>query len=486
MPRERQLQRVVVIGAGVTGLTTAWKLRKEGHTVTVIERSDRADGCIQSMRMGEWLVEAGPNTMLLNDQKLLDFFDGIGLGEELLVAAPEAKNRFIVRDGRPVAAPMSLLQFLRTPLLSGGAKWRLFREPFIRPAKPGVEESVAQFARRRLGAEVVDYAINPLIGGIYAGDPEKLSVRYAFPMLHRFDHDHGSLLSGARAARRARKESGEKCFKSRSISFTRGLQMIIDALVHQVGDSLFTRATITAIEGPVTPPVEGSASTWRVRYERNGEGPAEVETDRVIVAIPGHAAAQLPMAVDGPHPLRELAEIKYPPVTCVALGFLREQVRHPLDGYGVLVPAREGFHILGTLFSSSLFPGRAPAGHVLLSTFLGGMRQPELAGRSHPELCALILEDLGKLLSVSDQPVFAKVTAWERAIPQYNLGYERFHRAMEQAEAGYPGLVVGGHIRDGVSVGDCIRAGMKLAGRATGSLSAQHTGEPAGGGSSYR
>ncbi len=463
MQREKQRLRVVVIGAGVTGLTAAWKLREEGHDATVIERGERAGGSIRTFRSDGWLVEAGPNTMLVDDPARLDFFSAIGIGGDLLEAAPGAKNRFIARAGQPVAAPMSPLQFLKTPLLGAGAKWRLLREPFVRRGKLDAEESVAQFARRRLGAEVADYAINPFVGGIYAGDPEKLSMRHAFPTLHRFDREHGSLLAGARAARRARRASGEKRFKPRSISFTHGLQMIIDALVQQVGDSLCHRATLTSIE----PRAAGEErAAWTARFQRDGEEPAEIEADRVIVAVPGHAAALLPLVVDGPHPLRELAEIEYPPVTSVALGFRREQVAHPLDGYGVLVPEKEGFNILGALFSSTLFAGRAPEGHVLLTTFVGGMRQPALARKPSAELQALVLEDLGKLLGVSGEPVFMHATAWERAIPQYNLGYDRFHRAMAIAESALPGLLIGGHIRDGVSVGDCIRAGMKLAERA--------------------
>lgn len=463
MQREKQTLSIVVIGAGVTGLVAAWKLRQQGHRVTVIERSDRAGGVIRSFRADGWLVEAGPNTMLLDDPAQLEFLSEIGLGGERLEAGPEAKNRFIVRGGQPVAAPMSPLQFFKTPLLSRGAKWRLLREPFVRRGKVDTEESAASFARRRLGAEVVDYGINPFVGGIYAGDPEKLSLRHAFPTLHRFEREHGSLVAGARHERRARKASGEKRFKRRSISFTGGMQTIIDALVQQVGDSLFNQARLDSIEPRAS---GGEGAAWMVRFQRTGEDPAEIEADRVIVSVPGYAAAQLPFTVEGPHPLRELAEIEYPPVTSVALGFRREQVAHPLNGYGMLVPAKENFSILGTLFNSTLFPGRAPEGHVLLTTFVGGARQPELARKPPAEMQALVLADLGKLLGVSGELVFMRATVWERAIPQYNIGYDRFHRTMETAESALPGLFIGGHVRDGVSLGGCIRGGMKLAARA--------------------
>jgi oxygen-dependent protoporphyrinogen oxidase len=459
MHREKSSKRIVVVGAGVTGLTAAWKLRREGHAVSIIERSEHAGGSIRTTRTDGWIVEAGPNTMLVNEQPLLDFFAEIGLEPDLLEASKEANKRYIVRRGTPVAAPMSLGQFLGTPLLSGGAKLRLLCEPFVGRARPGVEESVGDFARRRLGREVVDYAINPLIGGIYAGEPYRLSVRHAFPTLHRFDHDHGSLVLGAIASGRARRKAGKKRFKARSISFTRGLQMIIDALVREVGDSLFNSTEIRAID-------RATDGVWRISTQRPDGASRTFEADAVVLAVPARAAAALPFALGGARPLAVLDEIEYPPVTSLALGFRREQIAHPLDGYGMLVPACEGFRILGTLFSSSLFPGRAPEGHVLLTTFVGGMRQPENARLAPDELRTLVLADLARLVGVSGDPVFTATHAWERAIPQYNLGYSRFHDAMSAAERDLPGLIVGGHLRDGVSVGDCIRAGWKLAERA--------------------
>lgn len=454
-------RKVVVIGAGVTGLTTAWGLRKAGHDVVVLEKSDRPGGSIRSTRHGEYLVEGGPNTMLLNDQTVLDFFHEIRLAEELVEASPEAKKRFILRDGKPIAAPMSPVQFFKTPLLSARAKRRLLREPFIRRAPvDGPEESVAAFAARRLGQEVVDYAINPLIAGIYAGDPEKLSVKHAFPKLYQFDRDKGSLLRGGIAAMRARKKSGKPKFKSRSISFREGLEAIIDALVKQVGDSLFTQSEIQSINA-------GDDGLWRLKFTREGDEPREATADRVIVTVPGYAIQSLPLPAAAASGLAILQEIEYPAVSTLALGFRREQVAHPLDGYGFLVPKKENRKILGTLFNSSLFPGRAPEGHVLINTFIGGMRNPECAGLPLDETIELAMRDLRPILGIKGDPVFSDMHTWPRAIPQYNLGYDRFHKALQAAEEQCPGLIVGGHIRDGVSVGDCIRSGLKLAEQAT-------------------
>lgn len=458
MHQPPQPKRIAIIGAGVTGLTAAFALHNRGHTVHVIEKSDRVGGVIQSTKKDGYLVESGPNTMLLNKQSLADFFSELGLAGEVIDASPHAKNRFIVRDGEPVAAPMSFVQFVRTPLLGAKAKARLLCEPFIGRGDPPFEESVASFARRRLGSEAVDYAINPLVGGIFAGDPEKLSIRFAFPKLQRFEEEQGSLVRGAMAAGRARRKSGTPRFKSRSVSFRQGLHAIIDALVHVVGDSLFLNTTVSKI----TP-----GSPWRLGLTRPDSPAREIEVDAVVVTTPAHATAELPFATAGQNPLTVLSGIEYPPVASLALGFRRNEVKHPLDGYGVLVPEVEDeFKILGTLFNSSLFPERAPEGCVLLTTFVGGMRRPEIARLEAPQLQEVVLTDLRKLLGVSGEPVFSRLTSWPRAIPQYNVGFQQFRAAIDEAEAAMPGLFVGGQSRDGVSVGDCIRSGLNVANKA--------------------
>ncbi len=455
LEKETPRKRIVVIGAGVTGLTAAHALEGAGHQVLVLERADRPGGVIRSVRRDGWLVETGPNTLLVNEPRMLEFFERLGLGPRLLEAPADARRRYLVRGGRPIAAPTGPLSFLASPLLGPGAKLRLLCEPLVRRARPGAEESVAAFTRRRLGAEALAQLVDPFVGGIHAGDPETLSIRHAFPTLHRHDREHGSLVLGALAAAQARRRAGRARFGARSISFRGGLQALIDALVHEVGDRLETRATITALE-PGAP--------WRIRWRGADDREQVVEADAVVAAVPAHAAARLPFPLAQAAALAGLDGLDHPPVTALALGFRREQIAHPLDGYGMLVPAREGMRILGTLFSSSLFPDRAPPGGALLSTFVGGSRRPDLARLPEPELVRVVLEDLATLLGVRGDPVFVHRTAWERAIPQYGLDHDRFLAVVAAAEAGMPGLHIGGPIRDGISVGDCLRAGWRLAG----------------------
>jgi oxygen-dependent protoporphyrinogen oxidase len=447
---------VAVIGAGITGLTAAYALQQRGKRVHLIEGRPRAGGVIESVLEQGFLVESGPNALLLNDPALLAFFDELGLSGELLEAGATGKKRFIVRGGRVLSVPMSPGEFLRTPLFSARAKLRLAKEPFVPRADPAHEQSVAEFTRHRLGGEVLDYAVDPLVGGIYAGDPEKLSLRHAFPLLFRFEAEQGSLVRGGLHAALSRKKSGKPRFKSRSVSFRGGLAQLTDTLAGRLGDALTLDTSLEGVE------LDGG---FRLRVRHLGEESRELTVDRLVVATPGYAAARL--VFQGTQtPLGELGAIQYPPVASVALGFRREDVQHALDGFGVLCPAREELSILGTLFTSSLFAGRAPAGHVLLTSYVGGARRPELALLPKDSLERLVLADLERLLGVRGKPVFSRVSSVAEAIPQYNLGYERFLSAMTEAEQRYPGLFIGGHLRDGASVGDCIRAGQALALRA--------------------
>ncbi|MBM3844452.1 MAG: protoporphyrinogen oxidase, partial [Verrucomicrobia bacterium] len=446
----RKPLRVAVVGGGVTGLTAAWQIQRLGHRVTVLEAGARAGGVVGAQRLGAWLQELGPNSLLEGSPEIAAFVDDVGLAPRRLYAAPAAKQRYLVRGGCPVALPTSPGAFLRTPLFSAGAKLRLLLEPFRRRAPADADESLADFVRRRLGREFLDYAINPFVAGVYAGDPESLSVRHAFPRLHALEQEHGSLLLGAL---RWRNSSGGP--KGRIFSFPEGLGEIPRALQARLLDPVRLRTRVTALRR--------AGAGWRLTLDQRGTA-EEAEFDLVVCALPADALAALDfpeLAADGG--LRLLAEIPHPPVASVFTGHRREDVTHPLDGFGLLVPAVEGGRILGTLFSSTLFPGRAPEGHVALTTFVGGTRQPELTALDDAALATLVCEELGRLLGVSGTPAIVRVQRWPRAIPQYAPGHERFLTAIRQLEAAAPGVFVGGNCRDGISLPNCITAGHRLA-----------------------
>jgi oxygen-dependent protoporphyrinogen oxidase len=441
---------IAVLGAGITGLSAAWHLRQAGATVVLFEASDRVGGVIESIREDGWLRETGPNSVLEGPPELADAIAATGLESRRLYAGEAAKNRFVVRHGRLQPMPASPGSFLRTRLFSSRAKLRLATELFRARGRRSAEESVAEFTVRRLGREFLDYAIDPFVGGVYAGDPARLSVRHAFPKLLALEQEHGSLLRGAIAKRNSRGGPAGRLF-----SFPDGLAELPLALARELGAAVRRRTPVLALRR--------QDGAWAVVHERGGETRTE-RFSAVICALPGDALARLPIAgVPNSGGLSALLDIEHPPVATVFTGFRREDVTHPLDGFGLLAPRVEQRRILGTLFSSSLFPGRAPAGHVALTTFVGGSRQPALGGLDDPELLRLVQAELAALLGVRAPPVFARVRRHPRAIPQYTLGYDRFQAACTAAEASAPGFYIGGNCRDGVSLSACLAAGKRLA-----------------------
>ncbi len=402
------------------------------------------------MAQDGWLHELGPNSLLEGSAEVAAFIDEVGLGTRRIYAAPAAKQRYIVRNGRLVAMPGSPWAFIGTPMFSWRAKLALVGEPWRRRAPADAEESVADFVVRRLGREFLDYAINPLVGGVYAGDPTLLSVRQAFPKLHALEQTYGSLIRGAWARRNV---SGGP--KARIFSFPDGLQELPFALARPLGTAVRLGHRVLG--------VARGEDGWRVEFESGGRRAAETFA-AVVCALPAGVIAALPWQnVPEGARLVALGEIKHPPVASVFTGYKRAQVHHPLDGFGVLVPQVERRQILGTLFSSTLFPGRAPEGHVGLTTFVGGMRDPQLAGLDEHELLRVVQGELASLLGASGAPVFTRVQRWPRAIPQYTLDYQRFKDAITTVEAAAPGLFIGGNCRDGISLANCIEAGRRLA-----------------------
>ena len=450
----RNSTHVAIVGAGITGLTAALRLHQQGCRVTVFERGSQPGGAIRSTAEDGWLYEAGPNSLQYGPE-VKQLVADLGLETDVVPAAPLAKRRFIVRGGRFVAVPSSPPAFIRSPLFGARTKLSLLTELFTRPRIRTTDISLAELVRTHFTQELVDYAVNPLIAGIYAGDPEKLSVRHAFPSLWSAERSHGSLIRGMMAGAKARKAKGQSGVPP-IISFRRGLQTLPDALAARLpaGSVLTGAAVETLLPG----------KPHRLVWQQNGQTHSG-EFDTVVLAAPAGALAQLTVGSLGERPLATLENIPHPPVSSLFLGYRRDQVSHPLDGFGGLVPAVEHRNVLGILFSSTLFPGRAPEGHVALTVFVGGMRQPDNARLAPAALLARIDRDLQDLVGAKGPPVFLRHTHWPRAIPQYVPGFERWLDQMTALENRHPGLFIGGNTRDGISVPDCIKSGNRLAGR---------------------
>jgi oxygen-dependent protoporphyrinogen oxidase len=445
------MSRIGVIGAGIAGLTAAFRLRQANHSVVVFEATDRAGGVIRSIRREGFLVETGPNS-LRSTPFLHGLVQDLHLEDERVWADDRASRRYVVRDSRPVPIPTSVGDFLTTDLLTTRAKLRLLGEPFV-PARTGapIHESLADFTRRRLGEEVLDYAVAPFVGGVFAGDPEQLSAHHTFDRLVEWEEQYGSLFWGA--VRDGRSSSDE--VPSGLFSFRDGIETLPLALADRLDDAI-------EYEAPVIHLREEDEG-WSIDTDQ-ADSATTYDVDGVICTVPLHRLGSLNLETRPD--VTPLDEVEYPPVQVVALGFERGQVDHPLDGFGMLVPPVESdFDVLGTLFSSSLFPGRAPADHVLLTTFVGGARDPEQARRDDAAIQSVVERDLNRLLDVTGEPVFSQHVHWPRAIPQYTRGYGAVKNTLDALETDHPGLVFAGNYRQGVSVGDAAESGEDAASR---------------------
>jgi oxygen-dependent protoporphyrinogen oxidase len=432
----------LVVGAGISGLTTAFHLSRGGQRVAVLEASSRVGGSLETRTEGPWRFELGPNTVLESHESVGRLIREAGLEEEKITASPAAKRRYLWKGGRLHPLPSGPLGFVWTPLFPATAKLRLLREPWIPRPQGDVEESIAGFVRRRLGQAFLDYAVGPFVSGVYAGDPERLSVRYAVPKIAALESEHGSLIRGAFARRKGPAPSGAM------ISFREGLEQLPRELARRIGDvrtDVVCRRIVREGDG--------------FRVETNA---GAVDAKRVVLAVPADAAARLlEEASEGRS--RGFNEIPYAAVSLISTGWRREDVAHPLDGFGFLAPRKEGLRVLGVLFPSEIFPGRSPQGHVILTAFAGGRTDPEVASWDEERLMSEILGELRRTLGVRGEPVARAIRRWPRAIPQYEIGHGRFLDLAREIEANLPGLRIGGNFLRGVSVPDCIRNASALA-----------------------
>lgn len=441
--------RVIVVGAGVTGLSLAMSLHEEAERrgerleLAVLEREAVAGGHARTVGDGGFVVEAGPNGFLNREPDVLALVDRLQLRPRLVEANRAAARRFIVRDGRLCQVPDSPGALLTTPALTWKGKARLLAEPFA-AGPPGTDETVYDFAARRIGAEAAEFLVDTAVSGISAGDSRRLSVRSQFPMMVEMERDYGSLVRAMFSRRRSGKGP------AKLLSFDRGMGVLPAAMTAHLGDRVVTGVSIASVaRGP---------DGWRVRLD---DGRA-VEGDHLVFATPARVTAALVRPVD-PALADSLAEVSYAGLAVVALGFRTRDLAHPLDGYGYLVTRREQLITLGVVWESSLFPGRAPEGHVLLRAMLGGARTPAVVDQSDDECLATARYELARVLGVSAAPVQAKVFRWPRAIAQYTVGHHLRLERVRRLAAAHPGLHLCGTSYDGVSFNHAVKSGCTTA-----------------------
>lgn len=436
---------VIVIGAGISGLACAYALKKRGVDVAVLEASNSAGGLIRSVEENGYLFEIGPQSFSTTAQ-LNALIEDLGLAKEF-VSAPAKAPRYILVNGQLRPVPLSPGAFLGSSLLKWSTKFSILRDPFGKSFPPEEDESIAAFVRRKFTPELLELLVGPFVSGIYAGDPEKISCRAAFPTLYEAEKSAGSLVRGMKAV--AKKRTGPRV-KPTLASFQRGNQTIVNTLAEKLGNALRTGTRIEEI------------SRWGDNQFMINTGSGPIQCQNLVVATPTTTASSL-LRVLAPTAAEALAQIKYAPVAVVSLAYRRADVGHSLDGFGFLVPRSAGKKILGSVWTSSLFPNRVPSDHVQMTSFLGGATDPDTASLSDSSLVELAHRELAPILGLKAQPVASRVTAYDRAIPQYNLGHTARLAAIAADLAKVPGLHVTGNYLKGPAIGSCVEHAQEVA-----------------------
>lgn len=438
---------VVIIGGGLTGLASAFFLKEAGRSVLLLEKKNRLGGAITTVAENGFMYECGPNTGTVSSIEMQKLLDAVADICNPVYANREAAKRYILKDRKWQALPSGLLSGLKTPLFTFADKLRILGEPF-RKAGNQPEESVADLVRRRMGKSFLDYAVNPFISGIYAGDPEKLVTKYALRRLYDLEQKYGSFFKGS--MQKAKEDKKNKIEKPSKLVFStdQGLGGLIDAVSQKIGEeSFFTDAQNIRVE----PLQKGFMTRAFINAEHY-----EVESKQVLTAVPSSALSDiLPFASDGI--LQDLGNLHYAQVAELIMGWNKWDGM-PLDGFGGLIPQKEERSLLGILFMSAIFPGRCPEGGALLTGFLGGDIHPEWADIDDDSLYRLMEYEMPILMGLKDfRPDFFKVIRHKEAIPQYYANTKARLRAVETIQEQFTGLIVGGNLRDGIGMHDRVK-----------------------------
>jgi protoporphyrinogen/coproporphyrinogen III oxidase len=432
--------QVIVVGAGISGLACAMRLHELGVNVRVLEAADRAGGLICTARENGFLFESGPQSFQLTTD-LRALVRAAGCESQLIEANPSLP-RYVLRRGKLRLAPMSPPSLLTSPLLSARAKLRIATEPFRRSQPRTDDESFADFVRRRFGTEILEYLAGPFVSGIFAGDPEKLSLRSAFPSLAVWESEYGSIIRGAMKSR----GSGERV-RSTLASFQAGMSTLLDAMVCKLQPEIATGMTVNSIES-------SGPNLWRISCS-DGSQSEPLSGSAIVLATPAYTSAKILQRVSESIALA-LSSIPYAPVVVVSHGYRREHVGHVLNGFGFLIPRTEKLRTLGVIWNSSLFPNRCPEGTVLMTSFIGGASDPHILDLGDTEISSLVHSEVAPVLKISAPPIAERIWRHKLALPQYNLGHAQKIAAIRENLATLHGIFIAGNYLDGPSIGSCV------------------------------
>lgn len=442
--------QALVVGGGISGLICAYALQKEGVDVLLVEASARPGGVINSVRRDGYLLELGPQSFSGTAQ-LRSLCAELEIADQLLVA-PARAPRCVLVNGKLQAVPLSPPAFFTSSLINGYTKWALVRDLLGKSAPPDADESVASFVRRKFSDQLLDRLAGPFVSGVYAGDPERLSIRSAFPKLYEAEKAAGSIVRGMLRLAKSKKEPRERATLS---AFRNGNETLVASLANKVGAKLLTKTAAANL-------YRQNDGSFRISLDCGSSD--SVSAKSVVLATPADVTGKLLAQLD-PSFEQLLTTIEYAAVAVVSLGYANKDVEHSLDGFGFLVPRSAGLRSLGTVWNSSLFPGRAPEGHALITTFVGGATDPSVAKLSPEELSSLAHREIAPLLQIRSAPSFCNVTIWPRALPQYNLGHAERLESVDKNLKRFPGIFLTGNYSRGPAIGACVEQALAVAGQ---------------------
>lgn len=440
--------QTLVVGGGISGLVCGYAMQKAGLEVLLVEASGRPGGVINSVRRDGYLLELGPQSFSGTSQ-LRGLCAELGIADQLLEAPPRAP-RYVLVDGKLQAVPMSPPAFFNSSLINGSTKWALVRDIFGKSAPPDGDESVATFVRRKFSDELLERLVGPFVSGVYAGDPERLSIRSAFPQLYEAEKASGSIVRGMMRLAKNRKGPRERATLN---TFRGGNETLVRTLASKLGTKLLAKTAAANL-------YRQNDGSFHISLE--GGSMDSVTAKSVVLATPTDVTGKLLAQMDPSfEPL--LSPVEYAAVAVVSLGYAKKNVGHSLEGFGFLVPRSAGFRSLGTVWNSSLFPGRAPEGYALLTTFVGGATDPSATRLGSEELSGIVHREITPLLGIKSDPVFCNVTIWPRALPQYNLGHADRLASINKNFERFQGIFLTGNYLRGPAIGACVEQALAVA-----------------------
>lgn len=486
------MKRIVIIGGGITGLAAAHRVLERSRELdrqidlTILEAGPRVGGIVQTHERDGFLLERGPDSFISEKPAALELAKRLGLESHLIETNEAHRRSFIVRRGRllplpegfHLMAPSRLRPFLRSDIFSWPGKARVALDLVLpRRSSNGsdsvdgenadADESLAQFVRRRLGQEALERVAQPMVGGIYTADPERLSLRATMPRFLEMEREHRSLIRALRKQSRnpTRREAAPEPSGARYslfLSFDRGMQMLTDKLEENIlssGGSIRVNTAVQSLMLEQNLAAGEGFSKWQIKTDQD----ETISADAVCLALPAYLSARLLNIVDR-QLATELERIPYASSATINLAYKRADIPHPLDGFGFVVPFIEKRTVMACTFSSVKFAGRAPQGQALLRAFVGGALQPELFELSEDELLSRVRQDLRDLLGIEREPLFSEVTKWKRSMPQYHVGHLELVKRIGERVTSLPGLALAGNAYTGPGIPDCIKSGETAAG----------------------